>query len=144
MATTVSPQTSTVVPIKDNFFELKESPVMKDRLLFTTFIDLLTHVFNIPLIEKDSVYRYSMKMETESNHKFILDNWDVICLFGHRAEYLKKAKRLVHSTISHIVTNLNELYKFNHPVTFVYGLKKMRLPEDKTRFTTITYHDLIL
>lgn len=126
----------------DNFFDLKNSTVMRDMLLFKTFVDLLTRLYGVETIEKDKIYRYSTKMETESNHKLILDNWDVICLYGARKEYLKKAQRLVYSTLTHIVSSINSLYDFNNKVKFDYVRVIKRSSDDKKRVLTLTFYDL--
>jgi hypothetical protein len=126
----------------NSFFDLQTSQTWSDNIKFNLFTELLTRLFNVQQIEKDHVYQYSTKMETEENHAFILANWDIVCLFGFQNEYFKKNKRLVYSVIDHIITCLNEKYKFVNPIKFEHERVVKQAEYGSKKTITLTYYNL--
>lgn len=126
----------------NNFFDLQQSLIWSDRTKFYIFTELLTQLFGVKQIEKDQVYRYSTKMETNENHKLILENWDNICLFGYQNESFKKNKRLVYGIINHIITYLNEKYHFTYLIKFDRVIIIKRSETNSKKVLTLTYYDI--
>jgi len=60
----------------NSFFDLQHSPNWSDRTKSTIFTEILSHLFGVENIEPNSIYRYSTRMETEENQKYILDGWN--------------------------------------------------------------------
>lgn len=126
----------------NNFFDLKQSPIWGDRIKFNIYTQILAQLFEVEQIEQDATYRYSTKMETEQNHKLLLDNWDIICLFGYQNEYFKKTKRLVYGILDHTITHLNEKYHFTNPIKFEKAVIIKRSEENSKKVLTLTYYDI--
>lgn len=127
----------------DNFFDLQNSQFKADQLKFQIFTEILSHLFGVDQIEKDKVYRYSTKLETEENHKYLRDNWDLMDLFDCRTEYHKKIKSLSLQMIKAISNYLNQKYQFTHPITIKHVRFNQR-SDDGQRVITHTSNDVRL
>jgi hypothetical protein len=127
-----------------DFYCLQKSTVLTDQVKFNVFINILTKLYNVPLIEKDKVYRYSTKLETDESHQFLLSNWDLMYLFDNHTEYNRKTKRLVYQMIDVISTHFNEYYHFEKPIIFEYVRINQRSRENNNKVVSYTYYDLKL
>jgi len=128
----------------DNFFDLKNSTLLTDQIIFDLFCRFIITLFNVETVEKDKTYVYNSQLENEKNHQFIRDNWNLMFLFQCHTEYNHKAKRLVFQILNAMISHLNERYHFKQPIR-LDQIRQCKRPEhDKTKTTTITHHDLKL
>lgn len=125
-----------------NFFDLEKSPKWSDQLKFEIVCKVFRQLFGVQSIEKDKVYRYSTKLETEQNHQFLIDNWQVICFVEYLNDHYKKNRRLVYWLINHLVDVFNQQYQFKEKITFNKLYFNKRSHEDKSRIIAYTYYDL--
>ena len=126
----------------NNFFGLQESTVTSDRLRFTIVTEILTKIFGVGKIERDTTYKYDTKLETQDNHQLILDNWDMLFFGEKQPERCKTNRRLVYWTIKCVVDLFNQKYHPQKLVTFERVTRSQR-NSDGSR-GTVTHYDLCL
>ena len=125
----------------NDFFDLESSQVLKDRLNFYVFSELITQLYNLKEIDRTQTYRYSTQMETEETRQMILDNWNVLCFFGSYGELEKKHKHMIFWVLDHAINYLNEHYQFEHPLIFEHHRIVQQTAPRSGKTTTITYYD---
>jgi len=100
----------------NNLFDLQTNPQFKIKSTYDFLINLLDELFG-----KDS-YKDTIKIEnnteSEKNHTYILNNWDMIHTLYKTPNCISKRKKLVRQTLKQIVSFLNQTYQFSQPIKF--------------------------
>jgi hypothetical protein len=127
----------------NSFFDLQKSKIMADQVRFTIMNGLVIKIFGVNQIEQGKIYQYNTKLETQENHQWILENWDVLFFDEKPDKRCKTNHRLVYWTIDRMINAFNDKYHPTTNVTFDRIIHSQRNKDEGTR-GTVTHYELKL
>jgi hypothetical protein len=125
-----------------SFFDLRESPVIADRLRFTIINEVLSKIFQVTQLERGQIYQYSTKLDTPENKYLIINNWDLLFSEERPPERCKRIKRLVCWTINQIIDILKQKYHIQNSIMVEAFHHKIHIAGYGNKGTTETFYQL--
>lgn len=98
----------------NSFSDLQKFPQFQIKSSYDLLITILDELFGKNSYQNN--IKIETSVETEKNHKFILDQWDTIHTIYEIPNNIKKRQKLVRQTLKYIVTYLNETHHFTQPI----------------------------